>query len=198
MDNAEFQAHTAKIEQLVERVSSLDDDAARTTALELMQSLMDLHGAVVSRIVEVLSNSGEAGRTSLAKLGSDPLVCGLLVLYGAHPVSLVDRVTQAIEGVQPQLRKHGGSVELLDLADSTVRVKIESTGSGCHSSADALMQAVEQAILEVAPEITKVNADGLAAASSGFVPLNMIQPVLLQPEIESAMKEDTKYEKSTA
>ncbi len=128
--NSEFQAHTERIEQLVQRVSGLVDEHARTTALELLQSMMDLHASVIARIVEVL-NASEAGRASLAKLGSDPLVCGLLVLYGVHPVALEDRVARAVENVGPQLRKHSGSVELIAVADAVVRVKIQSSGHGC-------------------------------------------------------------------
>src|SRR4051794_31928367 len=108
MDNAEFQQHAEKIEQLLERVHALPDEDVRNTALELMQSLMDLHGSGVTRIVEVLSEAGESGRSALAKLGSDPLICGLLVLYGVHPVSLEQRVTAAIESVAPQVRKQSG------------------------------------------------------------------------------------------
>ena len=63
MDSNEFQAHTEQIERLVERVSALRDDDARATALDLLQAVMDLHGAGVSRIVEMLGDSGEAGRS---------------------------------------------------------------------------------------------------------------------------------------
>ena len=188
IDNREFQAHTEQIERLVQRVSTLTDEDARSTALELLQSMMDLHGAVLSRIVEVL-NSGEAGRASLAKLGNDPLVCGMLVLYGIHPVALEDRVTQAIEKARPQLRKKGGTAELIGVADSVVRVKIESSGHGCGSSADALKGTLEQAILEAAPEVVELVVEGVPSSSSSFVPVNLIQP---------AMKEDKKYEESTA
>src|ERR1700681_1444430 len=87
LGNREFQAHTERIERLVQQASGLADAGARTTSLELLQSVMDLHGAVVSRIVELLDSS-ETGRASLARLGSDPLICGLLVLYGVHPVAL--------------------------------------------------------------------------------------------------------------
>src|SRR6266513_1911909 len=99
MNSTEFQSQTEQVNRLVQRVSELQDENARTTALELLQSLMDLHGAVVSRIVELLSESGEAGWSSLTKLGSDPLVCGLLVLYGVHPVPMEQRVANAIERV---------------------------------------------------------------------------------------------------
>jgi Fe-S cluster biogenesis protein NfuA len=189
MNNSEFQAHTERIEQLVQRVSSLADDEARATALELLQSVMDMHGAVISRIVEVLADSGEAGLTWLAKLGSDPLVCGLMVLYGVHPVTLEDRVTHAIERLHPRLRKQGGSVELIGVADAVVRVKIQSSGHNCGSSPDALKFTVEQAILEAAPEVVEIVTEGAPSSVSGFVPLDRIRP---------AMNEEKKYEKSAA
>ncbi|MBV9086710.1 MAG: NifU family protein, partial [Acidobacteriaceae bacterium] len=87
----------------------------------------------------------------------------------------------------PQLRKQGGSVELLGVSDAVVRVKIQASGNGCGSSPDALKLAVEQAILEAAPDVVQVVVEG--APSAGFVPLNMVQP---------ATKEERKYEESTA
>jgi Fe-S cluster biogenesis protein NfuA len=188
MNNSEFQAHTQKIEQLVQRVNDLSDADARATALELLQSLMDLHGAVLARLVEMMGEAGEPGRALLAELGSDPLICGLLVLYGVHPVDLETRVKHALEKVQPRLKKQAGAVELINLKDAVVRVKIRSSGQGCGSSPDALQQTVEQAILEAAPEVVEIVAEG-AAANSGFVPLNMIQP---------ATKEEKTYEESAA
>ena len=130
MNNGEFQAHAEQVERMVQRATEISDDTARTTALELLQSTMDLYGAVMSRIVELLSESGEAGRNSLAKLGSDPLVCGLLVLYGIHPLELKQRVTRAIEKVRPQVAKQGGSVELIEVSETAVRVKVSSSGNG--------------------------------------------------------------------
>jgi Fe-S cluster biogenesis protein NfuA len=184
MNNAEFQAQAARVEQLVQRASGLADENARTLALDLLQSLMDLHGGVMSRIVEVLAESGEAGRTSLAKLGSDPLICGLLVLYGVHPVAFEDRVTRAVEQVRPPLHKQGATVELIAITDSMVRVKVQSG-----SSSDATKRLVEQAILEAAPEVMEIIVEGAPVSASGFVPVNMIQP---------ALKKENKYEESAA
>jgi Fe-S cluster biogenesis protein NfuA len=172
----EFQQRSEQIEQLVARANALENDEARTTALELLQSMMDLHGAAITRIVEVLSDAGEAGRSALAKLGSDPLICGLMVLYDVHPVRMPERVAAAIEKVRPQLRKHGGSVELLGINDGVVQIEIHASGHGCHSSPDALKQQVEQAILEAAPETGQIIVHGDAASSGGFIPINMLQP----------------------
>lgn len=190
MNDSEFTARTAEIERLVERVSGLPEGEARTTALDLLQSLMDLYGSAMSRMVELLSDSGEAGRSSLAKVSSDPLICGLLVLYGIHPVALEDRVNSAIEKARPQLHKQGGSVTLIGLTDGVVRLSIQSSGHGCHSSPEALQNIVDQAIREAAPEVVEIVAEGV---SSGFVPVNMIQPA-----VKEEVKEEKEYEKSAA
>ena len=189
MENAEFQQHAAKIEQLVQRVSSLPDDDARAAALDLLQSLMDMHGSGLTRMVELLLESGEAGRASLTLLGKDPLICGLLVLYGVHPVPLEQRVAEAIDKLAPQLRKQSGSAELLAIAEGVVRVSIRASGNGCHSSPDAFKSMVEQAIREVAPEIVEVIADSPVALQPGFVPLDSLHP---------AAPEEKKYEESAA
>jgi Fe-S cluster biogenesis protein NfuA len=186
MTDDDFKTRAEEIERLVQRITDLADGNARSIALDLLQALMDLHGSAMTRIVEVLSESGEAGRGSLAKLGSDPIICGLLVLYGIHPVPLEERVIKAIEKVRPQLHKHGGSVELIGVNEGVVRVSIQSSGHGCHSSPEALKDTLDQAIRETAPEVVEIIAEGVA---SGFVPINMIQP---------AIREEKEYEKSAA
>jgi Fe-S cluster biogenesis protein NfuA len=188
MNSGEFQHSAAKIEELLERATGLTDPGARATALELVQSFMDLQGAAVARIVDILSESGESGRNALAKLGKDPMVCGLMVLYGVHPVALEDRVKGAIEQVAPQLRKNSANVELVDVTESAVHIKIETTAQGCGSSPDAAKQLVEQAIRGAAPEIAEVIAEGSPSNSTGFISLNMIKP--------ATKKEETKYEES--
>jgi Fe-S cluster biogenesis protein NfuA len=188
MDNNDFQKCTQSIEQLIERVTALEDDEARTTALDLLQSLMDLHGAALSRVIEVLSDSGEGGKL-LGKLNEDPLVCGLLVLYGIHPIALEDRVNRAIEKANTQLQKQSATVELVHAAESRVQVRVRSSGHGCSSSPEKLRSAVEQAIREAAPEIAEIMVDGIPDSNSAFVPVEMIQPVT---------REETTYEESTS
>jgi Fe-S cluster biogenesis protein NfuA len=185
MNNGEFQERTERIEQLIQRVNELQDENSRATVLELLESLMDLNGAVTARVVELLLDSGEAGRNLLGKLGSDPLICGSLVLYGLHPLSLEERVAGAIERFQPQLRKlGGGEINVIHIAETEVRVKVHgTTGNG---SASALKQKVEQALREAAPEVSQIVIDGFSSAD--FVPLHMIHPA----------QQEKRYEESAA
>jgi Fe-S cluster biogenesis protein NfuA len=185
MNNGEFQAHTEKLERALHQIEALPDEHARSTAHELMQSLMDLHGGVLSRLVEVLADSGETGARTLEELGDDPLVCGLLVLYGLHPFSLQERVNRAIERIRPQVQKQGATLTLASTRDWVVRVMVEMA-VGRHAPS-SLRLSIEQAIRAAAPEATEILIEGLQP--SGFVPLNMIQPL---------MQEEKGYEESAA
>jgi hypothetical protein len=186
MISGEFQKSTQRISELVERVSALPESEARSSALELLQSLMDLHGAAVSRMLEVISESGDAGNSLLSKLGSDPLICGLLVLYGIHPVSLEERVSGAIEKLRAQLGKQGRTLELVSIREGVVRLKVYTESRGSRSSADKAKLLIQQTILEAAPEVIEIIIEGLNSAD--FVPIDMIQP---------ASEEET-YEESAA
>jgi len=173
MNNSEFQAYTQRIERVLEEVSTLTDNRARSSATELMQSLMDLHGAAMSRMVDLLSE--EDSRISLSKIADDPLICGMLVLYGVHPLSLEDRVQHKIEELRPKLQKQGTSLELISTENDVVRIKVQRSHQDQHASG-AVQGTIEQAIREAAPEILEIVVEGMLP--SGFVPLNMIQPAM--------------------
>ena len=68
----------------------------RAAAKELVQLLMDLHGSGLERILEIVFQSGESGRRIIDELGEDPLVSGLLILYGLHPDDLQTRVERKL------------------------------------------------------------------------------------------------------
>ena len=186
MNNGEFQAYTKRVDELVRRVSDLPGSDARTAALELLEALMNLQGAAMARMVELLSDSTDASRKSLSKLAADPLVCGLLVLYGVHPVTIEERVRQAVEKLLPQLHKQGAEAELVGINDGVVRLKIRSHGHLTHP--EKLRAAVQQGILEAAPEVMEIILEGLPTTS--FVPISMVQSTM--------KKEDNTYEESAA
>jgi hypothetical protein len=182
MNSSEFQQHAERVEQALQSANELADEGARNTALALMQSLMDLHGTVLARMLEVMNESGDAARSLLEKLGRDPLVCGLLVLYGMHPLPLEQRVAQALERLQPRLRKRQASAKLVAIESDRIRVRIEAAGENSGST-DGLRTLVEQAVREAAPEAGEVVVEG-ALDRSGFVPIEMLQPAMKGEEYE--------------
>ncbi|HEY7543680.1 MAG TPA: NifU family protein, partial [Blastocatellia bacterium] len=136
---------------LVRRVEATTDVDARESALELFQSLMELHGAGLERMLSIAFDAGDDGRRIVESFARDDLVSSLLLLYGLHPLSLESRVAAALEKMRPSIRSRGGAVGLLGIADGVVRLRLEAA-QGCSSSSQALKAAVEEALYDAAPD----------------------------------------------
>ncbi|HEY0547751.1 MAG TPA: NifU family protein [Pyrinomonadaceae bacterium] len=160
-----------RIEGLIRKIESLPDAEARASALELVQSLMDFHGAGLDRLMEIVSEAGEAGDAIFDSFARDELVGSLLLLYGLHPVTLETRVMQALDKVRPYLDSHGGNVELIGIADDVVRLRLQGSCKSCPSSSMTLKLAIEEAIMAAAPDVVAIEAEGVAEqpAPTGFV-----------------------------
>jgi Fe-S cluster biogenesis protein NfuA len=142
---------------MIERVEALLDELEtfpepqREVATELVQALLEMYGEGLARIVAAGSAPVE-----------DDLVAHLLLLHGLHPVSVRDRVIGALDEVRPYLASHGGGVELLDVADGVVHLRLEGSCNGCPSSAATLRGAVEEAIGRAAPDVDRIETQGVA------------------------------------
>ena len=159
-----------QIEELVQRIEDLPDPNARSSALALVQALMDFHGEALDRLMEVVASRGEPGYSIFNKFSADELVSNLLLLYGLHPLPLEERIAQALEKVRPHLDSHGGNVELLSITDGVVRLRLEGTCRGCPSSAETLKLAIESAIYAAAPDVVSIEAEGaLTETPKGLV-----------------------------
>jgi Fe-S cluster biogenesis protein NfuA len=94
-------------------------------------------------------------------LADDELLAHLLLLHDLHPVDVGTRVANALEEVRPYLGSHGGDVELLGVEEGVARLRLNGTCDGCPSSAVTLKHSIETAILRAAPELERVEAEGL-------------------------------------
>jgi Fe-S cluster biogenesis protein NfuA len=161
MDDAEVRELVARVESLL---GNLD---ARAT--EAVQALVELYGEALRRFL--------AGADPV----EDELLSHLLLVHDLHPVDAEARVRQALEEVRPYLGSHGGDVELLGVSDGVARVRLGGTCNGCPSSAVTLRNAIEEAIMSAAPELERVEAEGVAEPQPVVVQLGSLQcPTELQ------------------
>src|SRR5207237_5908239 len=163
------------IESLIGALEALPDPAARATAMEAIQAVLELHGAALSRMLELVTGqAGEQGDALLAALAGDDRVGNVLILHGLHPVDTATRVRQALDEVRPYLASHGGNVELVGVADGVVRLRLEGSCKGCPSSAATRRPAIETAIATDAPDVLEVTAEGVTPShqrpGAGLVP----------------------------
>jgi Fe-S cluster biogenesis protein NfuA len=179
-DDKDFQVKVQRIGELVAELENIADAESRASAKALVQLLLDLHAVGLERTLEIVARNDESGQPTIDDLGRDPLVSSLLVLYGLHPLDFEGRVVQAVEKVQPRVRKGGGELELLGIEGAAVRLRIQVTGHACGSTGKTLKAMVEDAVYEAAPDIDRLLVEGLEepAGSSGFVPLGKLGGVV--------------------
>ena len=159
-DTRDFQTRMRRLEELLQEVEHAASPAVRERTRELVQTLLDLHGAGLEKILEGVA-AAEEGQAVIDELARDDLVGSLLLLHGLHPLDLETRVRQALDQVRPALRGHGGDVELLDVRDGVVRLRLQGNCHGCPSSSATMRQTVEEAIVATAPDAIAVEVEGM-------------------------------------
>jgi Fe-S cluster biogenesis protein NfuA len=160
---------------LVQEIESIADPAIRAATKDLVQSLMDLHGAALERALDIVSEAGEPGMNIIDRLGRDPLVSAVLVLYGLHPENIDSRVARALDRVRPQLRKHGCEVELVSVHDGAIRLRVETGSHTCGSTAKTLQSMLEEAMYDAAPDLASLSIEGFEEKpASGFIALDQL------------------------
>jgi len=141
-----------RVEALLAELRSQAGPQVAATAEELVGCLVELYGAGLATITEILG-ADEAGPRLMDKLVADPLVESLLLVHDLHPLDTSTRVRRAVEDVLPQLGSHAGNVEYLGLDEAGVlRLRLEQ--SGC--SADTVRDLIEKAVAGAAPEAAGV------------------------------------------
>jgi hypothetical protein len=151
-----------RIEELVRQVEQIPDPESRECARKAIEAILELHGAGLERMMELVlegGTSGEApGRVIAQRFTNDSLVSSLLILHDLHPDDVETRIGET-------LRKMHAQAELVGVFDGAVRVRL--SGEGC-----GLKESVEAAIRAVAPDVSQVIIEERPA--QGFVPLTAL------------------------
>lgn len=160
-DMQERQRRAERIEALIQEVNEFSDPHARAIAEELVQSLLDLYGEGLARILELTVQAGAPGYTLVESLASDDLVGSLLLLHDLHPIGIETRVVNALDEVRPYLKSHGGNVELVSIEDGVACLRLEGSCHGCPSSTMTLKLTIEEAIFKAAPDLDRLEVEGV-------------------------------------
>ena len=118
-----FHQRMQRVESFLAEVSEFADPNTRAVTQEIVQSLMDLHGARLARMIEFCTNLAP-NQSPMQAFANDELVASLLLLYELHPTDLVTRLRAALDAIRPERERAGGIAELDEVQDGTVRVLI--------------------------------------------------------------------------
>ena len=79
------------------------------------------------------------------------------------------------------MRTHKGDVELVEVNDGVVRLRMQGSCHGCPSSAMTLKNAIEEAIYAAAPDVSTIEVEGVVeppAQSEPLLPIVTLDPRL--------------------
>lgn len=67
-------------------------------------------------------------------------------------------VEQALTKIRPMLQRDGGDIELVDVTDGIVKVRLTGACKGCPMSQMTLKQGVEKLLMKEVPGLKQVQA----------------------------------------
>jgi Fe-S cluster biogenesis protein NfuA len=156
MKYASLPQRLQQLEREIRDLANGADPGARERLRELVQTVLEWHGAALARLLELITYAGESGRQILQSAGQDELVRSLLLLYGLHAQDLESRVGEALDQIRPFLHSQGAEVELTAIAEDAVRLRLLQGGGRYPATVPTLRAAIEEAICAAAPDVYHV------------------------------------------
>lgn len=143
----------ARVEALLDEFAEAADQGARARAEELVRVLMEVYGEALERILKFVRETGNGLEDRLLE---DKLIGSLLLVHGLHPVDADTRIRRALARFERLLET--GSLIIESTGEASVAIRLE----GVNGSGAGLAQAIERAVKEAAPEIERVEIEGIA------------------------------------
>lgn len=161
-----------EVEGLAERLNALlaglEEEASpgvTATVAEILEGIQRVHAEGLRRLAELLGEDRDRFRRAL----DDPVISNLFLLYDLAVVDERGRAEAALASVRPLARAHGGEIELVDVDEGVVSVRLHGACHGCPSSTATLRGGIERALAERLPGFVRLEvagANGRAGAGS--------------------------------
>lgn len=159
----EFDEAVAQLATLVETLERDGDERA----LLLLGLMDDIHRPGLGLIVE--------GRAE------HPVAQALLSMYDLLPVDQLIEAEEALDEIRPYIEGHGGALELVDVEDGVISVRMSGSCNGCAASAMTLKRGIEGKLrerLDWFKEVVAVESDDEEEAGGPVaLPLLQIEPL---------------------
>jgi Fe-S cluster biogenesis protein NfuA len=166
-----------RIEALLDRIAESGDQRIVETAEDLVAAVVTLYGEGLTRAVQLLADA------DVLRLAGDQFVGPLLLLHGLHPDGVDTRIQAALDAVRPYLGSHAGGIDFLGIdADGVAHLRLQGSCDSCPGSTATVQGAIERAVLDAAPEVVKIEVEGMVEPPP---PGGLLQIQMKRPEFDS-------------
>jgi Fe-S cluster biogenesis protein NfuA len=150
-----------RIEQLIDDLRALAPPPVWQRTQEMVQRLVRLYGAGLHRILQHLRELDRLDGVLADRLAGDELVSSLLLLVDLHPFPVGERVRRALDEARPALESYLGPYELVGVEGEVVHLQLRAASAVAAASALSAERLVASALQDAAPEIRRVEIQGL-------------------------------------
>ncbi|WP_407689977.1 NifU family protein [Risungbinella massiliensis] len=77
-------------------------------------------------------------------------------MFGEGDIPMEAKVQEVLDKLRPYIQRDGGDVELVEIEDGIVRVRLLGACGSCPSSTITLKAGIERALMEEIPDVREV------------------------------------------
>ncbi len=148
-----------RISELARELMDHHDQAVAERVTELLEWYDAFHRDGLGQLVEMIRSW--RGEIFLESVARDAVAGTLLEFYdlGESPDAKEEAekaVAAALEEVRPVVESHGGYLEVAEIVDGVVKVRLKGTCDGCPSSSATLTYGVEEALRKHWPQFRRL------------------------------------------
>jgi len=162
-----------RLDALVQGFEQHPSEQVRQQALEMLGLVDALHREGMNRVAELLWTGSPA---VLEKALRDPAINMLLQLYDLAPgePEPIEQVEMALAQVRPYIESHGGAVDILEVVEGIVHLRLSGACQGCAGSAMTLKRGIEAALQENFPGFQSIEVHEPVDMTQRKLPANFI------------------------
>ncbi len=187
----EFQDTLARLDALVREFDALPFPEVRDQVFEMLQVIDTIHRLSLGQLLESIHQQGHID--VVLRAAHDPIINTLLQLYDFLPTDDRTQVETALEQIRPYIHSHGGAVEVLDVVEGIVHLKLTGHCYGCAGSTQTLTRGIEAVLREAYLAFRGIEvhdaAPQITHAAPGFIALDEI-PTLKPRELRRPVFQD--------
>ena len=148
-----------RISELAQELMNHHDQAVAERVTELLEWYDAFHRDGLGQLVEMIRSW--RGEIFLESVARDAVAGTLLEFYDLGEsrdakAEAEQAVAAALEEVRPVVESHGGALEVAEIVDGVVKVRMKGTCDGCPSSSATLTYGVEEALRKHWPQFRRL------------------------------------------